>query len=107
MPNRTEVTRRKPSQSTTGRLTSPRLFSTLLPTLLWNHYTNNRCPERMVIPPATAPELKAGRSPARGSSLSLAPIQSLDPVICVTEKPFPQGYNQLIGERVKWLLPRI
>ena len=32
-PNRTEVTRRKPSQLTTGRLQSLRLFSTLLAAL--------------------------------------------------------------------------
>jgi len=32
--NRTEVTRRKPSQITTGRLRSLRLFSTLLPIAL-------------------------------------------------------------------------
>jgi hypothetical protein len=33
-PNRTEVTRRKPSRLTTGRLQSLRLFSTLLPWVL-------------------------------------------------------------------------
>ena len=60
-----------------------------------------------MTPPAKDSRIKGWAVASAGLSLSLAAIQSHDPVIGVTAYLFPGGYNQLIGERVKWLLPRI